>query len=44
MYFNFRTVGCLANNVKKLFAITRYFDSGCNQEVNRNIFSYILHR
>ena len=37
MYFNFRTVGCHAHNVKIFFALTRYFDSYCNPVVIRTL-------
>jgi hypothetical protein len=41
MYFNFQTVGCFAHNLKKLFALTRCFDSWCNPVVTGNIVSYV---
>ena len=44
MYFNFRTVGCFAHNVRKLVALTRYFDSWCNPVVIGNNVSCILQR
>jgi len=41
MYFNFQIVGCFVHNVKKLFVLTRWFESWCNPVVFGNIVRYI---